>query len=217
MRNNTKSAKVISLIERLPVFDVRNLEATEIGRKYLRVFLFRKARIGEVVRLKRGFYTPRKIIEDFKNKGKYSDFVEFLAGKIYSHSYLSIDYILYQHNILTEIPKNFTLVTRKKTVIFSNKLGNFIYHKIKDSLFFGFEIVKKNDLIIYKASKAKALFDFLYLRKNLLFNKKICKELRLNLSELTEKDKKELKRYIQLEGSKAMKNIYFNLFGKNNL
>lgn len=214
MRNNKRGSQIMSLVEHLPVFGVENLEIVGVRKESLRVFLSRKTKKGELIRLKKGLYTPRKLFDKYKSRDKHSDFLEFLAGRIYSPSYLSLDYILYQNNILTEIPQNFTLVSGKKTAVFSNKLGNFIYHKIKDSLFLGFEIIKKNNLIIYKASKAKALFDFLYLRKNLLFNKKACRELRLNLDDLAANEKNELKRYINLEGSKAMKNIYFNLFGK---
>ena len=64
-----------------------------------------------------------------------------------------------------------------------------------------------------KATRAKALFDFLYLRKNLLLDEKAVKELRLNLDNINAGDMRELKRYINLEGSGKMKNI-FNLLAQ---
>ena len=75
----------------------------------------------------------------------------------------------------------------------------------------GFKTVKSGEFLVRKATKAKALFDFLYLRKNLLGSKDEINELRLNLEELSLKDRKELRGYIDLEGSKKIKEIYGKL------
>lgn len=214
MRNEKKSEKIVNLVEKLPIIRIDNLGISDIKKDYLRVILSRKTKRGEFIRLKKGIYTSKKFIETSKNRGEYSDFIEFLASEIYAPSYLSLDYILYKNNILTEIPKNFTLVTKNKTANFSNDFGNFFYHKIKDNLFLGFDTVKKGNFLIYKAVKIKALFDFLYLRKNLLGCKTAIDELRLNLEDISEKEKKELFNYVKMEGSIAMKNIYSNLFKK---
>ena len=214
MRNEKKSKKIIDLVEKLPIVRVENLGISGIKKGYLRVILSRKSKKGELIRLKKGVYTSKKFVENSKSKGEYSDFLEFLASEIYAPSYLSLDYILYKNNILTEIPEIFTLMTKNKTAVFSNKFGNFFYHKIKDSLFLGFDVAKKNNFLIYRATKIKALFDFLYLRKNLSGNKTAIKELRLNLEDTREKEKKELLNYIKIEGSIAMKNIYLNFFEK---
>ncbi len=213
MRNDRNFSLIFSsLVENLPCFNIENLEVLDIKRDYLRIVLSRREKKGDFLRLKRGFYTSKKFIGEAKNKGRYSDFLEFLANKIYFPSYLSLDYTLYQHNLLTEAPVNFTSITKNKTAVFSNKLGNFIYHKVKDNLFCGFNTIKNGDFIIYKATKAKALFDFLYLRKDLISDKNSIKELRLNLDEISPKEKKELEKYIRLEGSKKMKEIYLGIF-----
>lgn len=214
MRNKKKSEKIVNLVEKLPIIRIDNLGISDIKKDYLRVILSRKTKRGEFIRLKKGIYTSKKFIETSRNRGEYSDFIEFLASEIYAPSYLSLDYILYKNNILTEIPKNFTLVTKNKTANFSNDFGNFFYHKIKDNLFLGFDTVKKGNFLIYKAVKIKALFDFLYLRKNFLGGKTAVDELRLNLEDISEKEKKELFNYVKMEGSIAMKNIYSNLFKK---
>ena len=122
-------------------------------------------------------------------------------------SYLSLDYVLHEHNMLTEIPRNITAVGLRKTAHFSNDLGNFIYHKVKEELFLGFKVAKKGNFSILKATKAKALFDFLYLRKRFLLDKRAVGELRLNLGEFTRTDLKELREYVELEGSPRMKEI----------
>ncbi len=204
--------KIIFYVEKLPYFGVENLKVLEIPSYYLRIALSRLEKRGEIVRLKKGLYSSKKFIEKAKRGDKFSYFLEFLATKIYSPSYLSLEYILYENNILTEIPQNFTLVTKNKTSTFSNNLGIFIYHKIKDALFSGFEIVRNGDFLIYKAEKSKALFDFLYLRKRMILNKEMAKELRLNLDNFNHQDKKKIMRYVDSEGSKRMKEIYFFIF-----
>ena len=212
MRNNSLVKKILFYVEKLPYFGVENLKILEIPSYYLRIALSRLKTRGEIVRLKKGFYSSKKFIEKTKREGKFSYFLEFLATKIYSPSYLSLGYVLYENNILTEIPQNFTLVTKNKTSTFSNKLGIFIYHKIKDALFFGFEIAENRDFLVYKAGKVKALFDFLYLRKGIILNKDMAKELRLNLENFSRQDKKKIIKYIDLEGSKRMKEVYSFLF-----
>ena len=83
---------------------------------------------------------------------------------------------------------------------------------MKDTLFFGFKIIKNGDFLVYKAEKSKALFDFLYLRKGIILNKEMAQELRLNLENFNRQDKKKLMEYVDLEGSKRMKEVYSFLF-----
>lgn len=209
MRNNINLSKNLFIsVEKLPYFEFSNLRGFGASVSYLRILLARRAKRGDLIRLKKGLYTTKKFIDKTKINGRYSPFLEFLAGQICHPSYLSLDYVLYRNNLITEIPVNFTLITSGKTASFFNQLGNFIYHKIKGDLFCGFEIVKDGEFVIYKATKAKALFDFLYLRKNLLISREIFNELRLNLDELSLKDKKEFKKYVNIDGSKTMLRIY---------
>lgn len=215
MRNDyfkSLAEKILFWSSKIPYFEIENLKIFETNPIYLKIALSRLVKKGEIIRLKKGIYVSKSFIEKTKMADNFSIFLEFLASKIYWPSYLSLDYILYENNILTELPKNFTLITKNKTAVFSNKLGIFIYHKIKDKLFLGFEIKKVNEFLVYKATKAKALFDFLYLRKKMILNKEMVKELRLNLENFSLKEKKEFKKYVDLEGSKKMKMIYSLLF-----
>jgi len=214
MRNKLepKIKKIISLVEKLPYFTFDDLSPVEEDRIYLRVLFYRYTKKNKVLRLKKGLYITKNYIDDLQKSNTFSFYLEFLANILYQPSYLSLDYILYFHNLLTEIPTNFTSITKNKTNTFSNKLGNFIYHKIKDELFCGFEITEEGDFSIFKATKAKALFDFLYLRKNLLINKRTVEELRLNLNNFNKDDLNEFKKYIQIENSKRIKEIFNYLF-----
>lgn len=62
---------------------------------------------------------------DFLNRMKmnnlFSEYLEFIGSKIHSPSYLSLEYVLYENNILTEVPQNLTFVTTNKSCIFKTK------------------------------------------------------------------------------------------------
>lgn len=208
MRNEeTTTKRILNLVENLPSFNASDLAPIGEERAYLNIILSRQVKQGMMVRLRKNFYVARKYLDAAEKKSIFSDYVEFTANKLYPPSYLSLDYVLHEHNMLTELPRNITSVALRKTDRFTNSLGNFIYHKIKEDLYNGFRVVKKGNLSILKATKAKALFDFLYFRKRLLVDKEAVKELRLNLDEFNKRDMKELKGYIELEGSKRMKEI----------
>jgi predicted transcriptional regulator of viral defense system len=210
MRNGGASRikKIMGLVKTLPYFTFDDLAGVEKNRDYLKILFSRYAKAGKLARLKKGTYVTKEYLDALRNKNAFPLYLEFLASMIYSPSYLSLDYILSKHGLLTEEVKNFTAITKNKPARFSNQFGNYLYHKIKDSLFTGFEITKASGFIIFKATKAKALFDYLYLRKNILVNAESTEELRLNLENLNKKDWLELKKYIKLEGSKKMKQIY---------
>ena len=195
-------------MEKLPYFSIENLRITGIDPQYLKILLYRQVRAAKIIRLKRGVYVSQRYIDTIKTKGRISTLLEFLACVLYPPAYLSGEYVMHGYNLLTELPQNFTLMTRNKTARFSNPLSNFIYHSLQERLFIGFTSIRENSFTILKASKAKALFDFLYLRKDIIGSKKEFDELRLNLEVLSSRDKKEFKRYIALYGSPKMKRMY---------
>ncbi|MEA2113258.1 MAG: hypothetical protein U9P63_01190 [Patescibacteria group bacterium] len=207
-----RSEKVKGAIKNLPYFCIENLTVIEKNKRYLRILLCRLSKRGEVVSLKKGVYVSRQYLDIVEKSNSMNEYLEFISNILHESSYLSLEYILGENNILSEISNTFTLITRKKTKKFFNKLGFFNYHHIRESLFVGFEFYEKDGYLIKKASLAKALFDFLYLRKNVLLHKTAIKELRLNLVDFRKKDIKELKRYIKLEGSKKMADIFNCLF-----
>lgn len=207
----SKAQAIIKKVEKLPYFSIDNL-ALEKDKSYLKIILSRLAKRKKIIPLKRGFYVFREYINNLEKKNLFNNYLEFISSVIYSPSYLSLEYVLSEYNILTEFSYNFTAITKNKTKKFRNEFGIFSYHHLKDELFNGFNIVKRGDFFIYKATKAKALFDFLYLRKNILINKKTIEALRLNLDNFCSKDVKEFKKFIMLEGSKKMKEIFTILF-----
>lgn len=219
-----KTDLLMSIVEKLPYFDFKSLNTVEENKHYLKVFVNRYKKKGLIISLKKGLYTTSKFLDNNKNlnyfDGVFASFNEFVANILYQPSYLSLEYVLAENNILTEVPFGFTSITKNKTAKFKNHFGWFFYHKIKDSLFCGFETKIKYDktvatVSIYKATKSKALFDFLYLRKNKITDAKSIEELRLNLGNLNKIDIREFKSYVKLEGSKKMKDVYNYLFESN--
>ena len=179
-KKEPKSKVIIKNIENLPYFFIGDLTVFEKNKNYLKILLSRLAKRKIIIPLKRGYYVSKKYLDILEKKNLFKDYLEFIAT-VLSPAYLSLEYVLSEYNILTEFTCNFTLITKNKTKRFKNELGVFSYHHLKDELFGGFNAIKKDNFYIYKATKVKALFDFLYLRKNILINKKTIGELRLNL------------------------------------
>ncbi len=208
MRNeDIRSKRILELAGTLPSFSSANLAPLGEKRLYLNIILSRSVKRGVLLRLRKNLYVAKSYLDQAERKGIFSDYVEFTANKLYSPSYLSLEYVLHEHNLLTDLPRNITSVGMRKTDHFSNELGNFIYHTIKKDLFCGFKVIKKGNFSILKATKAKALFDFLYFRKKLLVDRKALEALRLNLGEFNKNDFKELEGYVAKEGSVKMKEI----------
>lgn len=210
MRNEKKSlsALILKHVKDLPYFEIGSMNALGASSYHTRIVLSRLHVQNRIIRLKKGMYVARDYIDRIKADKTYSVYLEFIATKMYEPSYLSLEYILYEHNALTDVPANLTLITKNKTYNTSNDLGTFIYHKIKDELFRDYRIKRSNHFIYGKASKAKALFDYLYLRRKQIADRNMLEEYRLNLEVFNKNDFNELKKYIHDTGSAKMEKIY---------
>ena len=206
-----KSEKLLGVIKSMPYFTVENLFSLGLGKHYIKVQLSRLKKRGEIISLKRGVYVSRSYVKDLAKDG-LNVYLEFLSNELYSPSYLSTEYVLSEYNVLSEAYYGFSGVSTKKTNRFTNELGDFNYYHLKKDLFTGFDVLKdvlkKGDFYIYKATPAKALFDYLYLRKNLIVDHSYFRELRLNLENLRQKDLFEFKKYLKIEGGPKMAEIY---------
>jgi len=159
-----------------------------------------------LIHLKRGFYVFKKFLEKRDNSLYYS---RFLATKMIEPSYLSKESVLQDYQMLTDVVYAYTIVTTKKTNSITNKFGVFNYQSIKKGLFSGFSMKSYDGMEWYVASKAKALFDYIYFNQN-KFSKISEGELlvlRLNLSIMNKKDWKEYEKYL-LKAPAKMKDIY---------
>lgn len=146
-----------------------------------------------LIRSKNSLYTLKSKYEKVSDKDYY---IEFISNQLLKPSYLSLEYVLAKYQILSEAVFVLTSVSYKASREFNNEIAIFSYQYIPKKLFTGFHI-KNNKVAI--TTKAKALFDFLYLRfKQLEINKTNLKSLRLNLEYFNGSDKKELNKYFKL-------------------
>lgn len=85
---------------------------------------------------------------------------EELAMVIRNPSYLSMEYALSKHNILSQTVFTYTLITTKRPYLFRTDDKVFEYHQVKRELFWGY----KTDGDIKTAEPEKALLDLIYVR-----------------------------------------------------
>lgn len=149
---------------------------------------------GYLISLKKGLYTSTPFFQQ-TDKRKFG---ELLAGILRLPSYLSLEYALSLYGLIPEAGVNYTSVTVKSGRSFSNRFGTFLYRHLPQNLFVGSSKM---------ASKAKALFDFLYLKKVVNIKQEISGDLRINWDNFTKADFGEFKKYVVLSDSVKMNNI----------
>ena len=133
-----------------------------------------------------------------------------LASKIYTPSYLSLEFALNYYGIIPDIPGTYTSVTSRKTMVYKNEFGNFTYQKIKSDLFFGYIIQKDKNVTFQIATPEKAILDYLYLNKNkLIAEENFWRELRID--EEFKFDLKKIQEYKKLFNSKKVSNLVDSL------
>ena len=159
-----------------------------------------------IIQLKKGLYVTNNYFIKTIDKTAYR---EFIANKLKTPSYLSLEYVMQKYSLLTETVNSFTSVTLKKPNTYQNQLGLFTYSNIKQKLFLGYTICKRDGREIKEATKAKALFDFFYLRLQRVksVNKEFLESFRLNLDEFSGKDVKEFMSYQKLSQNKKLNQV----------
>jgi len=130
-----------------------------------------------ITNIKRGWYcfNPLKI-----NELK-------LANLLYQPSYISLESALNYYGLIPDIPQTVTSLSPTTTKSIKNQFGNFSYTKINQTLFWGYDKITDENILI--AKKEKALLDYFYIRK---INS--IADLRLDLKLL---DLKAYKKYLR--------------------
>lgn len=90
-----------------------------------------------------------------------------IANKIYSPSYVSLETSLSYHGLIPESIYTVTSISARKTNTFNTAIAVFSYRKIKNNLFFGYEIEKYGHKAFKIASPEKALLDLFYLKPDI--------------------------------------------------
>lgn len=142
---------------------------------------------GYVIPLKRGMYTLR----ESDRAVKFSSY--FLAGQLYTPSYISLETALSYYGLIPERVHAITSISTKKTQVFVNTLGKFTYRHVQSKWFGGF-VAEKDEFgyTFFIATPERAVIDFLYFKSRELpaFNADIFEEsFRLQHLELLNKRK----------------------------
>ena len=192
--------------EETTCFSKKNLGIYFKGSEFaLNERIKRSLKNKRIVKLKKGLYTTDVYYLKEPNK---TEFKEFIASKLRFPSYLSSEYVLSKYNLLTEATYPLTSITLKTGRSYQNSLGTYQYSNIKESLYFGFQEVSFYQNIYFVATKAKALFDFLYLKRNLgNLNAEILDSLRINWENFSFGDFSLFKKYVSKSMSKKMEKI----------
>lgn len=131
----------------------------------------------EIIRLYKGVYTS-----DISNVNW-----ENFAIEMYSPSYLSFEWVLARHNILSQKPVSLTLATAERSKKIITPQNFIIYHHLQPKLFWGFN--KEENYLI--AEPEKAFLDLAYLSLN-GYAKFDVEEMNLELL-----DRIKLKKYLR--------------------
>lgn len=196
--------KTLNPLELMPFFTKRALLSLEkIRDNALSQNLKRWIHAGKVLRLKNGLYVTKTFAD---RSAKEAAYIELLAGTLLSPSYLSLEYVLQKHNLLTEGTFTVTSVSIKSPRRFVNSFGTFTYKTVSPKYYFGFEQKRFGKNIYYEASPSKALFDLLYLKPAIIDpeDPSTIEELRINWSELSVKEFKNFCKLAEACGIRKM-------------
>jgi len=208
--------KILTSFDHIPFFTteaVKQLYSAEnLSNGSIQTALYRWMKAGHIIQLKKGTYMTRRFYEQHRSDAEFS---AAISAILIPQSYVSLEFVLQRHAILSEITYPVTAATIKQTRIIENSLGTFSYRNIKEVLYTGFEILDYMGIPFSQATLAKALFDYLYLRplpRNWLpsdFN--LAEELRLNIDGFSEQDQTRFSEFVEISKSKKMQNILKNL------
>jgi len=116
--------------------------------------LHRYKKHGFILQIKRGFYVfPDALPPDV-----------YVANKLYSPSYVSLEFALSYYGIIPETVYEITSVTTKATRRFETLGKIFSFRKIKKGAYTGYGVEQQGGLSFYIADAEKAFVDTNYLR-----------------------------------------------------
>lgn len=169
-------------------------------RQYLRQYLSRWKKQGWISSLKRGLYELT-----YPDAGNIPDF--FIANKMYTPSYVSLETALSYYSIIPEVSMSVTSITAKTTRQFKNAHGFFIYRSVRPEAFRGYTIEKHNGFNILIAEPEKALADYLYFKS--LFAQAFDKnEERIDMARVKRLNSKKLKSYTEIYNLDSEEMLY---------
>lgn len=150
--------RAVALLGRLPFFDLPAvLQITGEKRADLQTQLYRWARAGKLILLRRGMYT---LAERYRQASVNP---AELANHLYRPSYLSGLWALGYYGLIPEQVVQYTSVTPRVPRLFENDFGEYEYRHLKAPAFFGYCRVRIQTAEVLMAEPEKALLDFWHL------------------------------------------------------
>lgn len=210
--------ELLTPFEGMPYFTIegfRQIAGMNSPDQVVRNSLYRWVKAGHLLQLKKGVYMTRRFYE--QHRGDYL-FSAAVSAILIPQSYVSLEFILQRHNLLTEVTYPITCMTLKVTRRIVNEIGTYWYRNIRPDLYRGFTITEYFGIRIAQATVGKALFDYLYLRplpaayRSMKLN--LAEELRLNLEELSRADRDEFSKFVEESQSRKMHYILDNFRSK---
>lgn len=163
----------------MPVISSHDFPLISNNPEMLRVQVHKWVEKGILIQLKRGLY-----IINVPGLRKPPDF--YLANKIVFPSYVSMETALSYYGLIPEAVYSTVSITTKKTNRFNNKLGNFVYHHIKNELFRGYKKLEIEEFSVNIAIPEKSILDYLYLK---YLNIKGLNDVRLQNLDIIDREK----------------------------
>ena len=191
---------------KLLVFDKKTLELLEKDSNNLSANLKYWLKNREVLALKKGFYI---FLERYEREADKNAYLEYIANQLLQPSYLSLEYVLDKYQLLSEPVRALTSVSSKSSREFRSEIGSWRYYFLPRALFLGYRIKYFQGQPVAEASKAKALFDYLYLRfrRGQAPDSASLEKLRINWESLTRKDRLELESYFSLLSARRWREL----------
>ncbi|MBI3576858.1 hypothetical protein HY086_02330 [Candidatus Gottesmanbacteria bacterium] len=204
--------KLNDILKQAPYLTKQNLAlALSQEGENLNYWIKKLAKEKRLIRLKKGWYASSYYMDLISQEPKNREmYIEYLANVLRFPSYVSLEYVLSTCGLLPESAFAITSITVKTPRVYTTDVGTFIYRNIKDSLFSGYRYSDFNGKKVRIASPAKALFDFLYLKKLTPPAKRkeyLLRDGRINWDVLKTEDKIEFLSFVQRSGSGKMRLI----------
>jgi len=161
----------------------------------------------KIIGLKNGWYISA---DKYRQAADKDGYLEYIANQLIVPSYLSAEYVLAKYQILSEPVNALTSMTTKIGREIINDLGAFRYYSLTPRLFFDYKIGSYRGAPIFEAEKAKALFDFLYLRflRQRPINASALADLRFNWENISAADFKKAEGYLKLVKSRRLLSLF---------
>lgn len=183
--------------DKLLLFNKKSLKLLEKDDNALNANIKYWLKNSDLIALKKGTYLFK---EKYTRENKKDDYLEYIANQLVQPSYVSLEYIMAKYQLLSEPARAITSMSVKSAREFYNELGVWRYYSLPKKLFIGYKIKYFQGQPIAEATKAKAVFDFLYLRfrRGIKASRQSIDDLRLNWENLNGEDLKELNSYFKL-------------------